>query len=510
MKHSFSQTQTIIGLGILINLIIACGILLYQQPFNVDGIIYLNAASAFIKDGIKAAISVYPWPFYSVLIGSLSYLTHLPLEISALLINGLLTTVLVSSFILLIKELGGGTNEQYFALLIILVYPYLNHDRSNILRDFGYYAFLLNSLLLFLRYLKKPNLPLGLAWNLIAIIAALFRIEGVIVLALVPLAIFFDKEWLFKQKIIHYLKINTLNIGIISVIALFFLINKKQPNVQLGRLEELHIYLKRGLEILTITYGGKITLLQKYILPVFSKENAISFLVGGLISIFLNVFLTTLGFVNVIFLVDALRRKQLLSNYKNQVGLYTYIIVTSLILLIFLGYEFFLASRYIAPLCLLLMLFIPFGLSKLFKEKNTPGNKAGKKHIFFPTLCIFLLLFNLVSSFSFFGVSKTYIIESGHWLQKNTPVNSLLYTNDAQLFYYSHRNGMHYPDDFANTNDWLESLKKANIKNYSYVALKTSHNEKDKRAAAIIFLKSQPVYRLSNKRGDEVLIFKTK
>ena len=509
MKNYFSKTQTIIGLGILLNLIIAFGILLYKQPFNVDGIVYLNAANAFIKNGIKAAIAVYPWPFYSVLISSLSYLTHLPLEISALILNGIFTAILVSSFILLVKELGGDLNEQYFALLIILIYPYLNHDRSNILRDFGYYAFLLNSLIFFLRYLKKPNLLIGLTWNLTAIIAALFRIEGVILLTLVSLAIFFNKEWPLKQKISNYLKLNILNIGIIIVIALFLLINKKQPHIQLGRLEELHIYLQRGVEILTAAYGEKITLLQKYILPIFSKEVAISFLVGGLISIFLNVFLTTIGFVNLIFLIDALRQKWLPNNYKNHVGLYAYIIVTSLILFIFLGYQFFLSSRYIAPLCLLLLLFVPFSLSKLFTRQNMLEKNTGRKHWLFPITCI-LLLINVISSFGFFGVSKTYIIESGHWLQKNIPVNSLIYTNDAQLFYYSHRSGMHYPADFANTSDWLESLKKAKIKHYSYVALKISRDEKDKRAAAITFLKSQPVYQLSNKRGDEVLVFEMK
>lgn len=507
MKHNYTQTRVIIGFGILLNLIIAYGMLLYKQPFNVDGIIYLNAADAFIKNGIKAAITVYPWPFYSVLIGSLSYVTHLPLEVSALVLNGLITCVLVSSFILLVKELGGGTIEQYFALLIIIIYPYINHDRSNILRDFGYYAFLLTSILFFLRYLKKPNGLYALSWSLTAMTAALFRIEGVVVFVLTPLAIFFIKEWQFKHKITNYLKLNVINVTAVVVAFIFLMFNKNHSVAQLGRLEEILVYLQHGLGILTITYNEKIALLQKYILPLIGKETALLFLVGGLISIFIEVFISTISFSYLIFVTHTFSKKLLPIKHKNQIGLMAYILVTTLILLIFVIFRFFLSSRYVAPLCLLLMLLAPFSLSKLFKEWLTFRTTVQIKRWLFPIASMFLLI-NVISSFGFFGVSKTYVVDSGYWLQQNTRVNSLIYSNDAQLYYYSHRSGMHYPEDFEKITDWLTQLKTTNLKNYHYVALKISHDEKDKKMAAITFLQTQPIYQLRNKRDDEVFIFK--
>src|SRR6185437_14432921 len=115
---------------------------------------------------------------------------------------------------------GGDRQTQIFAAIVILLFPYLNHDRDNILRDFGYYAFGLISLYYFIRYFKYPNWRNAICWNVSIVIATLFRVEGLILSALAPLALLFQTQVEFKQRFTSLIKIYSLPF-IIALIYLF-------------------------------------------------------------------------------------------------------------------------------------------------------------------------------------------------------------------------------------------------------------------------------------------------
>lgn len=507
-KYNVLQNvKFICSVAILVNFLASYLRLLYRQPFNVDGIIYLNAAKAFLADGIKSAILVYHWPFYSLLIACVSKLTHLPVENAAFLLDAFLIAILVVAFILLVKELGGSVAEQYFALLIILIFPYLNHDRDNILRDFGYYAFLLTSLLFFMRYMRQLDWRNAISWSISIVVAALFRIEGVIILALAPLIIFVKPNLSFAQKRIGYLKANTLFIIVITVITTLLLI-KHRHIAGLGHIGELigklYTYFFNWANYFII----KKSAVAQYVLNPIAAGSALTFLLGGLTAIFLESFFGVLGFFYTVLVFYALFKKQIPKNINSQLALYTYSIIILLTLFVFLVQQYFLSRRYVAPLCLIFMLSIPFGLRIIFSNGLQWWKQTQISKRWVAAITCLLLLVTTVDGFGHFGPSKTYMINAGVWIKQNTPPQDRLYSNSAQVAYYSDRPGTRYPDDFGDVSSFPERLKKLNLNNYDYLALLIDHNKALEEQQIITTLKQQPINTFHNKRGDKILIFK--
>lgn len=494
-------------LAIIGSLIFSYLALSYQQPFNVDGIKYLNTATAFLHGGIHAAIDSYGWPFYSVLIAIVSKLSTLSLENSAFLLNAILNTLTILAFISLIKELGGNGRTQFFGALVILIYPFLNHDRDNILRDFGYYAFALLSLLYFIRFLRTPNWRFALMWGISALIATLFRIEGSVILLAAPLVILVIPKLSLLQRLRTLLKLNTVNI-LCGIGFLSWLIIKKQQMVgNLGRLTEPLFYLQKGFYIIGNNLHAKTELLRQTIFSDNLVHPVTTFLLAGLAGVFVLSLLSTMGLFSLILTYHAFRYRLIPAEKMVFLGWYTYLVLNIIIVCVFLLTQFFLSERYLVLLCLLLLLSTPFSLTTIYS--NWSANKdcfTGKKWVF-PLTCIFLAAM-LVNSLGHFGVSKTYIIQTGKWVADNTPQESRVFSNDAQLFYYCHRDGEKNLTRNISDENMLVNLQKINLKNYNYLVLTIRHNQADIEHQLLDFLKTSPIKEFYNNRGDKTLIIK--
>ena len=61
--------------GVLLALVFMLTAVAVDNVINRDGILYLDAASAYLNGGIKAALQTYPWPAYPIAIAELSRLT---------------------------------------------------------------------------------------------------------------------------------------------------------------------------------------------------------------------------------------------------------------------------------------------------------------------------------------------------------------------------------------------------------------------------------------------------
>ncbi len=490
-------------LAILGSLISSSLALYYQQPFNVDGIKYLNTATAFLQDGIHAALSSYGWPFYSVLIALVHRLTTLSLENSAFLLNAILNTITILVFISLVKELGGNRRTQFFGVLIILIYPYLNHDRDNILRDFGYYAFAMLSLLYFIRFLRTLKWGVAIKWSISILIATLFRVEGSIFLLLAPLAVLLIPKLTIPTRCYSFLKINSVTI----VVALSFfslLILKKQINV--GRLSDLLYYLHQGSTLIATNFQYKSEILRQTIFSDGLLDHLSTFLLAGLIGVLIHFFLKVLGVFALPLAYHALRYQLIPADKPAFWGWYAYLLINILIVVFFLLTNFFITERYIVFLCLLLLLSTPFSFAAIHADwqEKKPGF-TGKKW-FFPLLSVFLLVM-LINSMGHFGISKTYVVQAGNWLQQNSAPNSRVFSNDSQLLYYSHRAGNPETSKIPSAQELVSYLQKINFQNYNYVALVIRGNLVPMEPQILAQFKSKPIKEFHNSHGDKALIF---
>jgi hypothetical protein len=460
---------------------------LQRQPFNVDGILYLHTAAVFLSDGLRAAMATYPWPFYSLLIAGISHITGLPIQHAAMILDAILIALIVLAFVNLIKELGGTRRTQWFSLLVILLYPYLNHDRDNILRDFGYYAFLLVSLQFFIHYLRTFTWRTALAWALSLMVATLFRIEGAIFLMVLPFAALLTSQPTWQKRIIVFLKLQLLNfIGLaIGIVWILFKLSQHDSHAlqQLGRINELANFFVHGPALITASFHTKLALLKQGLFADNPFINLPAFLVGGVVGILMGSFLSTIGLFYLVLTCHACYCRLLPLNNAAKMAWLSYLVLNVIIVGIFILIDFFLAERYIVPLCLLLILTAPFSLEAIFT--------SGKKWLV-SVVCL-LLLATAVASFSHFGTSKTYLIDAGQWLEKNTPTNSCVFTNSDQITYYSQRSTNTELTDFAN--------------NYDYAAVQLLRNQTNGKQHWLDLFKQQPVISFQNKRGDSVMIF---
>jgi hypothetical protein len=165
------------------------------DTINRDGVLYLDAAAAFLDQGVKAAVAVYNWPWYSILIALASRLSGWPLETSAHLLNAVCFLVIADSFVRLHFALGDENDPPsgWVPVLLILAFPALG-DRLNIVRDWGFLAASLWGLLHLVKFRFEPSGKFRNAalWQAGVAAAFVFRIEALALILAVPVYFLFE------------------------------------------------------------------------------------------------------------------------------------------------------------------------------------------------------------------------------------------------------------------------------------------------------------------------------
>jgi hypothetical protein len=420
------QDRTLIFLAVLVNLLLSYLMLLYNQPINTDGIIYIHCAQVYLQSGLHSAMHVYPWPLYSILLAKTSQLLNISMLNAGFFINSFFTSILVIFFLLTVRLLEESPKVLLWAAAVILLLPELNHDRYNLLRDIPYYALFMCSLWSYIKFLQTEKFAYALVFTLVIILATLFRVEGAVFLVLVPLITVLVKCD-FKLLLINLL---------LFVIGLFFF----RHSLDFGRIPE--IVADANPSQLFGLLQQKTILLKQY-LGVYGQDDSGVFLTGGLAGLFVVYFLTTFGIFSSLLLGYGVYTKSLPKNKSVLQGIVIYILINIIILSVFLAHQLFMNWRYIFPLVLTCLLFIPGILARLDKRWIAFG----------------YLLFNTGSSFGQFGPSNSYLVDAGHWISNNTPATTKIYTTDDSVVFYANRNR----DNTVNKGDYVVVVSKDHL-----------------------------------------------
>jgi len=454
------QKRYLLPLAIFINLLLSYLMLLYNQPINSDGILYINTAKAFLAGGFHSAAATYNWPFYSILLANFSSLSHLPFLTAGFILNGIFTSILIVFFILSSALLENSSKVLPWAAAIILLFPQLNHDRYNILRDIPYYSLFIFSLWSYLKFIQTEKFTYAVLWQIIILTATLFRIEGAVFLLTTPILTLLIPTDDIGHRFTRLLKLYVLTLisGVGGVLLFSHFLN-------FGRLPELLSYLNPN-ELFSVFQTQSNAL--KPAIGVLGQNSSDIFLIGGLTAVFVHSFLTTLG-ISSLLLIYGVYAKLFPENKTATHGIIIYILINLAILLIFSLHNLFMNWRYIVPLVLTCLLFAPSIVMKL--------PKIWIKILF----CLYLA----AASFIPFGTSNAYLVQAGKWIDLNTPSDTTIYSNSDLLIFYADR---------ASVN---------NLKKADYVILQS------KIHTPILLPKNQsPIVSFKNKRGDGAYIFK--
>jgi hypothetical protein len=159
------------------------------------------------------------------------------------------------------------------------------------------------------------------------------------------------------------------------------------------------------------------------------KEHHAAIILGFALLMYLSFSLIkTLSLLYLVLLGYAVYHRPLITHPHKKI-LIGFLAIYGLMYLFFIGMNYFISSRYLIPFIAVLMIWVPFALTHLWE-------RAPKALKF--TLGL-ILVYMFLSGVLSFGYSKQYLKEAGLWINHNTPVNAMLYTENKQVAYYADR-----------------------------------------------------------------------
>lgn len=476
----------------------------HETVINSDAICYLLSAET-VGNSISSAMHLCgqaKWPFYSVLIYSLVQITHLSYTFSAYVIDGFFSLCSVVLFILIVKELGGSKRVLWLSAFVILLSHNFNSVRVYIIRDHGFWTFYLGSVLLLLKYFTQPSAKKALGWYISLLVATLFRIEGAIFLLVLPFLTWFDSRHPWPKRAKHFAVLNVPTVLLVGAIFLWLCTHPQQTFNQLGRVAEVNQQLQHGLWLAIERYQQTKIALAQHVLVSDSVQDA------GLVMAFVLFAWYVVNIINNLswpyaLLVAYAWCKRSLPWSPNKLVIAGYLLVNILVTAGFFLEHLFFSKRYLIALSLILMLYVPFALDKLWQNSVTI-----RQRLLLSSIVFFIFVASLGGIFDF-GYSKSYIHDAGDWLAENVPASAMLYANDYQLMYYSR----HFGNKIFEKGRFyvqLNSIAHGQWKQYDYLALRLDKKPKNDVKVILDDIRILPVQIFQNKRGDQIAIYKVR
>lgn len=432
-------------LAVLFGLAIALFQIQHQGLLIEDTFLYLKTAVIYQDEGFTAAMRVYPWPFYSVLLATLATTTGLSLLTTAYLANLIFQSWLLWIWLEIIKCFDKSTLTLLCAAIVFLVYSRFNTLRPDVLRDFAYLACLFTALWSLLRYSETQKHQHLIFWLVMSAIATLFRVEGIVLLLLMPLVILFFKSWTLRQRIKGFIIASMIPIGLfMGLITVVFY----APGAYLGRLQQLPFDLLKVINTVFSKFAQSEQIIAQQILPSFSANHSDLLLLTGLVSVFFVVLLKSLTSTYVVLAIHSIYTKVWLMQTNKTKVLITFIVINLLISCYFFAVRYFIISRYFMAMDLAILVGLSLSLATLVKQVFAKDPQA---HVFEKGLLIIVSIgiatsllksfdINIRKSIHHGNASKyAHLKEAGLWLNRRLPNTAVLYSNDDTVSYYASR-----------------------------------------------------------------------
>ena len=437
---------------------------------NHDGVYYLQA----IQGDAASIRQIGNWLFYPTLIHWISLAPGISPEQAAYVLNSMLDMLLVLAFIRLIETLGGSRRTLIWAAVLVLSLPYLNENRSEIIRDHGYWAFTLVAMIFYLRLFEHFSWRSLLLWNLAMIMATLFRVEGAVFLAFMPVGLLLNSAQPWKQRIQH----TALSLLPFLVIALVFLLAMQiYPGFQNRLAESLS---KAGTlpGIFTEIIPGKARLLRQAVLPQLSQSAAETTLYLGVAWGIIKDLISSLSWLY--FAILLLRRwfpaTSLPARARKAIGFYA--VVSLMILFLHGAQHFVMVSRYTMSLALMLLVIVVFSLNEM--QERLQAQPALKARMGVVMICIALLFAD-----SFIGSAKpeVYILDAATWARENLPDHARVVTDyhAERVAYYSNR------DNYKHYEFRRFIAGKTRLQAYDYAFVRTRDGKANSKLQQLLF-----------------------
>lgn len=488
------------GVAMLGSLVIAYWSHLIDPIINKDGIIYVLTGEAFLHGNIASGLDGYKWPFYPMSVACLSWITGLSVETSALMFNAFMRGIGGIAFLVLTQRLGANRNQLVLAVLVYLFCPALNELQSKIIRDFAFLACFLWMIVFFVGILDRSSLSGWVLFVVTGLLATAYRIEGMLYfVGLLLYYLIWGKRRVFPREVRYTAALVTLSVIIYA--GGMWITNgdiMKTWEVLAGRFDRAVLELEETL--VQMEPGFWKAMANGLKLPIALSMPLVR-LFWSLVEVI------SLGYL--IILAACLFVRPVLANGTSGLpmyGVWKWVVALNLSMLIVYSVVIRIFNdRYPISLALMLILFIPFVLTRVHEIARDAGRVGGRAVI---GVLGILLIINSVEGLDRFTV-KQYLREAGSWITEESEnrYTNKLYTNDRILDYYAGnrvvKNRRHYSarsvSRYIENDGWKE---------LDFLALKTGKDISPERIRRFQNRTGHTPKRVfENGKGGQVLIY---
>ncbi len=425
----YRTDKWLVWLAVCASLLLSAWANISDDIINNDGIEYLKSAEAILRGDWSAAVATYKWPFYSLCIASVSTLTNLSLTLSAYVVNAIFNTWVVLAFIALVRLLGGDRNTLWFAALVILAYPTINKYRPYLIRDPAFLALFLSACYAFFLYVRDGFRRHNLMAILLFGLATFFRLEGLIYL-------FLTQGYLFGRHL-ETRRGRVLGLVVMLLLLLVLVVFVSWWQFTSTDQFELASLLADPMQFFETTWGRvaddldfRIRVIEEHILVGYSRSYAVLLLGWSAASIVLLELIHSLYYLYFILWFVAWRMR-LLFPVSALYAPWRFLVLATLPLLLgFVLVQWFLTTRYMISLALLILLATPFLLAYLQRQVRQRG-----RHRFAYGLILVLIVLSGLKSLDL-STKKHYLKAAADWMTASLPAQAQVYTNNRILGHY--------------------------------------------------------------------------
>ncbi|MFZ6046094.1 hypothetical protein ACFW0H_08210 [Pseudomonas sp. CR3202] len=388
----------------------------FEVTIAKDAAFYMDAAQVFVDQGLAATLATFNWPWFSILVGITHALTGLPMETTGYLWCALLMAGTCALLVDMVSSRIPGSGG--WACLVVLAMPAFNGFRNDILREFGFWFFSILALWLALRWEARGGWGRGFLISVVVALAALFRLEAVMLMAALCL-------WLLpglgttlgRKRFLQLILLPSLLMAV-AVGGLF-----ATDHLPLARIQYYLLLLDP--RTMFANFSAAAEQLGSNILQKYSADDAGLILLVGFIATALLKFAKLLGPFCVPFLFrDGWR---CLRDYLKGFSALAWAWVLYFgVLLIFFMQQMFINGRYVSFLNLLAVPLAVLAMQAL--SRRFPRAIRG-----LVVVAVLVMLGNVIS----LSAKKTHYIEAGHWLAQHIERTDAIYYEDPRIGYYA-------------------------------------------------------------------------
>ncbi|MGQ2964719.1 hypothetical protein [Methylophilus sp.] len=453
-------------LALALAFITCCRIIVIQHGWITnDSILYFEMARHFAL-GDPHPFEGYSWGFYPALIAGIHTVTGLGLQATANLLIVIFFMLLVWGLMRMVSIAGGNDWTQFYAVVLLLGSGYIV---GNILpmasRDLGYWAMMVHAVNQLILFYQQGRWKQAIYWQIFALLATLFRIEGAVQWLVLPIAGLLISQAVpgrLKRLVAPY---SLLMLG--GLLAPFVLVAMHMSLDDLGRVKELFTGLKDIEMNVSQDLAHRVAVMRDAVIGEPFQEFAWFTFLLAYFSIATLKCLSVAGWAPpLLVLAEKHSIRKSMHSVAYQVLLF-WLLVSWVIGCLITFKVNLLSARYVALFGFVLVIFASFAVHKLLHQARTNLKPAKKLLLLVVAL---IVIAGFISNIKAKGADFYYEIDAVAYVKSRLPAGQqALYSSAKQRFYAG------VPYDGRSDYEWdmlAQRIADGRIRQYRYLVIK--------------------------------------